>query len=303
MDPVRERRLRVRARIVQAIRAFFVEQGYLEVETPHRVPAPIPEAHIDPVPCRGGYLHTSPEVCMKRLLAAGLGRIFQVCRCWREGERGRLHLPEFTMLEWYRTGADYRDLMAECEALIPFVARAVGKGEVLSYQGRRVNAEPPWPRIRVDDAFEELGGVPVGEAIRSGAFEEILVSRVEPALAELGRPVFLLDYPLQQGALARICPGRPDRVERFELYAGGLELANGFSELVDPVEQRARFEAEQEARLRGGREVAPLPEPFLRDLAGVPPAAGIALGVDRLVMLLADAGAIDEVVAFAPEDL
>ena len=303
MDPVRERCLRVRARIVQAIRAFFVGQGYLEMETPHRVPAPIPEAHIDPVPCRGGYLHTSPEVCMKRLLAAGLDRIFQVCRCWREGERGRLHLPEFTMLEWYRTGVDYRDLMAECEALIPLAARAAGKGEVFTHRGRRVDARPPWPRLRVDDAFEELGGVAVGEAIRSGAFEEVLVSRVEPALAELGRPVFLVDYPLEQGALARACPDRPGRVERFELYAGGLELANGFSELVDPVEQRARFEAEQEARLRRGREVAPMPEPFLRDLAGVPPAAGIALGVDRLVMLLTNAGTIDEVVAFVPEEL
>ncbi len=303
MDPVRERCLRVRARIVQAIRAFFVGQGYLEVETPHRVPAPIPEAHIDPVPCRGGYLHTSPEVCMKRLLAAGLDRIFQVCRCWRGGERGRLHLPEFTMLEWYRTGADYRDLMAECEALIPRAARAAGKGEVFTYRGRRVDARPPWPRLRVDDAFEEFGGVGVGEALRSGAFEEVLVSRVEPALAKLGRPVFLVDYPLEQGALARACPDRPGRVERFELYAGGLELANGFSELVDPVEQRARFEAEQEARVRDGRELAPMPEPFLRDLAGVPPAAGIALGVDRLVMLLADAGAIDEVVAFVPEEL
>jgi len=282
--------LEQRARILQGIRAFFVERGFLEVETPHRVPANAPEPHLDAAPAGDGYLHTSPELAMKRLLAAGYPRIFQLCRCWREGERGRRHLPEFTMLEWYRAGADYRALMEDCEEL--FGAVGLDGGTMR-----------PWPRISVAEAFRRWAGASPEAALAEGTFDELVAFRVEPRLASLGTPVFLLDYPAACAALARRKPGRPELAERFELYAGGLELANGFSELTDPVEQHARFDADRESRRRAGKDPYPLPEPFLRDLAHLPPSAGIALGVDRLVMLLTGAEAIDEVVAFAPEDL
>ncbi|MEW6486524.1 MAG: EF-P lysine aminoacylase EpmA [Thermodesulfobacteriota bacterium] len=284
------RNLELRARVLQGVRAFFAEGGFLEVETPHRIPANAPEPHIDAVPSGEWYLHTSPELAMKRLLAAGYPRIFQICRCWREGERGERHLPEFTMLEWYRAHADYRALMEDCEGLLGFLGFAAG-------------AKPPWPRIAVAEAFRRWAGTTPEEALEAGSFDELVAFRVEPALASLGTPVFLVDYPGPCAALARRKPGRQELAERFELYAGGLELANGFSELTDPAEQRERFEVDRGARLRSGRDPYPVPEPFLRDLARMPPSAGIALGVDRLVMLLAGAGTIDEVVAFSPEEL
>lgn len=287
---VLRRNLELRARVLQGIRAFFVERGFLEVETPHRIPANAPEPQIDAVPSGEWYLHTSPELAMKRLLAAGYPRIFQVCRCWREGERGKRHLPEFTMLEWYRAGADYRALMEDCEELLPALGLDGGAGR-------------PWPRIAVAEAFRRWGDTTPEEALRAGTFDELVAFQVEPALAALGTPAFLTDYPAECAALARQKTGNPAVAERFELYAGGLELANGFSELTDPEQQRARFEADRDARRRSGRDPYPVPEPFLRDLARTPPSAGIALGVDRLVMLLAGAETIDEVVAFSPEEL
>jgi lysyl-tRNA synthetase class 2 len=291
--------LEARARVLEGIRAFFVGKGFLEVETPHRLPANAPEPHLDAVPSGSWYLHTSPELSMKRLLAAGYGRVFQVCRCFRTEERGSRHLPEFTLLEWYRAGADYTVLMEDCEGLLTFLAsgRSVARG------GREVSLAPPWPRISVAEAFERWVGRSAEEALEQGGFDEAVAFRVEPALAEFGTPVFLVDYPAPCASLARPKPGRTEVAERFELYAGGLELANGFSELVDAAEQRRRFEADRAARVRAGKDPYPVPEPFLRDLEHAPPCAGIALGVDRLVMLLAGAASIDEVVAFAPEQL
>ncbi|MDW7710593.1 MAG: EF-P lysine aminoacylase EpmA [Deferrisomatales bacterium] len=289
-SPKSLRNLELRARILQGIRAFFAGRGFLEVETPHRIPANAPEPHIDAVPSGDWYLHTSPELAMKRLLGAGCPRIFQVCRCWREGERGKRHLPEFTMLEWYRAGEDYRALMEDCEGLLPALGFSDG-------------GERPWSRVTVTEAFGRWAGTTPEEALEAGTFDELVALRVEPGLAGLGTPVFLVDYPSACASLARRKPGRPGLAERFELYAGGLELANGFSELTDPVEQRTRFEADRESRREAGRDPYPMPEPFLRGLARVPPSAGIALGVDRLVMLLVGADTIDEVVALVPEEL
>lgn len=292
----------LRARIVQAIRAFFIDRQYLEVETPSRIPAPAPEVHIDAVASGDWYLHTSPELAMKRLLAEGHPRLFQLCRCFREGERGRRHLPEFTLLEWYRAGTDYRGLMEEAEALVLQVAKAVGGERTLLYQGRRIDLAPPWERLKVRDAFRRYADATAESALADGSFDERLAFAIEPNLGSEG-PLFLQDYPAELAALARRCPNDPDTAERFELYIAGLELANGFSELTDPIEQRARFVADAETRRRAGKAAYPSPEPFLTELADLPECAGVALGVDRLVMLLADAETIDEVVAFSPEEL
>lgn len=239
---------------------------------------------------------------MKRLLAAGIPKIFQICKCFRKGERGDRHLPEFTMLEWYAAESDYRALMADCEALLHHLAVAMGKDGVLEWQGRRIDLGPEWERITVAEAFQRYAPCTVEEALAQDRFDELLVEYVEPHLG-MTTPTFLCDYPATLGALARLSPTDPTVAERFELYVAGLELANGFSELVDPVEQRARFLAEQKAIRLQGREPGSLPEPFLEALETMPSAAGIALGVDRLVMLFAGAGNIEQVVAFTPEGL
>ena len=294
--------LHLRAVLIQALRTFFIDRGYLEVETPIRIPAPAPEAHIVPLTSEGWFLQTSPELCMKRLLAAGIPKIFQICKCFRKGERGDRHLPEFTMLEWYAAKSDYRDLMANCEALLRHLAAAMGKGGVLEWQGRRIDLGPEWERITVADAFRRYAPCTVEQALAQDRFDEMLVEHVEPHLGMV-TPTFLYDYPAALGALARLTPADPTVAERFELYVAGLELANGFSELVDPVEQRGRFLAEQESIRLQGRDPGPMPESFLVELGEMPQAAGIALGVDRLVMLFGGADNIDQVVAFLPEGL
>lgn len=294
--------LHLRAVLIQALRTFFIDRGYLEVETPIRIPASAPEAHIVPLNSEGWFLQTSPELCMKRLLAASIPKLFQICKCFRKGERGDRHLPEFTMLEWYAAGSDYRDLMTDCEALLRHLAAAMGKGGVLEWQGRRIDLAPEWERITVAEAFQRYAPCTVEEALAQDRFDEMLVEYVEPHLG-MATPTFLYDYPAALGALARLSPSDPAVAERFELYVAGLELANGFSELVDPVEQRARFLAEQEAIRLQGRDCGPLPEVFLEALETMPPAAGIALGVDRLVMLFAGADNIDQAVSFTPEGL
>ncbi len=298
----RNRALQQRARILRGIRQFFVERGYLEVETPHRIPAPAPESHIDAVPSGPWFLHTSPELCMKRMMAAGYEKIFQICRCWREKERGSLHLPEFTLLEWYRAGGDYRSLMEECEELIRSVVTGLGFEPELIFRGRRIDLSEPWERISVNEAFQRYAQTPATEALKEDLFNEIMVQNVEPNLGA-GKPTFIYDYPAQCGALARLKQEDPTVAERFELYMGGVELANGFSELVDSEEQRNRFRLENENRLLLGKPIYSMPDKFLAELEDMPPSAGIALGVDRLVMVLCDARTIDEVVAFTPEEL
>lgn len=294
--------LPLRARVIGSVRRFFEADGYLEVETPCRIRAPAPELHIDAYPAGDWFLQTSPELCMKRLLAAGCERIFQICRCFRAGERGRRHLPELTMIEWYAAGRDYRDLMVDCERLVAAVARDLGRGQTLVYQGREVRLAAPWERLTVADAFERHASISLDAALAIDRFDEVMGLEIEPHLG-FPRPTLLCDYPPACAALARIRPGEPPVAERFELYVAGIELCNGFSELADPAEQRLRFAAETEARRRAGRTVYPPAEAFLADLARMPPAAGNALGLDRLVMLFADADCIDEVVAFTPESL
>ena len=287
-----------RARIVQTIRAFFIDRDFLEVETPHRIPANAPEEHIDAVSSDSWFLHTSPELCMKRLLAAGYPRLFQICRCWRQGERGRRHLPEYTMLEWYRAETDYHSLMDDCEKLLQ---QLVPTGKI-NWQGQEITLSAPWERLSVAEAFSLYSETGVEAALQNGTFDEIMALHIEPQLGR-SRPTFLIEYPAQCAALARRKPGKPAVAERFELYIAGLELANAFSELTDAQEQRARFEQAEQARRAAGKTPYPSPEKFLAELTAMPNSAGIALGIDRLVMLLTASAAIDEVVAFTPEDL
>jgi elongation factor P--(R)-beta-lysine ligase len=298
----KEEALRRRARMIRAIRRFFQDQDFLEVETPLRIPTPAPESHIDAVASGEWFLQPSPELCMKRLLAAGYPRIFQICKCFREGERGDRHLPEFTMVEWYREGTDYRTLMDDCEALISLVARDLGFDGIFPWQGREIDLGIPWDRITVQEAFMRYATMTAVEALRTDRFDEILACEIEPRLG-VGRPVFLYEYPAELGALARVKEGDPGIAERFELYCAGMELANALSELTDAAEQRRRFEDASRDRRRRGSPLYPMPERFLAALPQMSPSAGIALGVDRLAMLLADKSRIDEVVAFTPESL
>jgi len=238
---------------------------------------------------------------MKRLLAAGYPRLYQICRCFRKNERGRKHLPEFTMLEWYSTGDDYQGIMHQCEELIQHIARSIDRPKI-GYQGETIHLRTPWARMTVNEAFETYASIPLQTALENDRFDEIMVSEIEPNLGR-GAPLFLFDYPASLGALARLKPQNPLIAERFELYIGGLELCNGFSELADPKEQRSRFVEEMRQRLLRGKPVYPMPDKFIDSLSDMASAGGNALGLDRLIMLFAGTTNIDDVVAFVPEEL
>lgn len=297
-----KKNLWLRAQIIRAVRKFFIDNDYLEIETPCRIPAPAPEAHIEAEVSGDWFLHTSPELCMKRLFTAGYPRIFQICRCFRQKERGSKHLPEMTMLEWYTAGHNYFNMMEQCEELIRFVARRAGFEDFLVYQGNRIDLKASWPRMSVSDAFERFSSVSMETAVLQDRFDQLTAFDIEPNLGH-NKPLFLYDYPAAAASLARLKPENHSLAERFELYIGGLELCNAFSELTDPVEQRTRFENEQKNRIKSGLPAYPLPEKFLESLQFMPEGSGIALGIDRLVMLFANTANIDDVVAFTSEEL
>jgi elongation factor P--(R)-beta-lysine ligase len=332
-DPGLGDALRSRARMLRAIRAHLDGLGFLEVTTPSLVPAPDPSLHLETFSTRlegpgivGASLHlrTSPEHHMKRMLAAGLERIYQIGPFFRDGEVSLLHDPEFTGLEWYQAGASFEDTLARTEGVVRAAAQAVcGTLRPVCRGGQAIDLAKAFLRLSVRQALTDLAGVQVpadwDEAglrralERAGlspaaddAFDDLvnraLVARVEPALARLG-PVFLVHYPAPMAALARLRPGTPQEAERFELYAGGLELCNGYGELTDAGEQRRRYEAELAARARLGRRVPPLDEAFLHALEqGMPAAGGNAMGLDRLLMLLLGAQRIQDVLPFPLSD-
>ena len=300
-------RLRQRALVLAEIRAYFAEQSFLEVQTPIRVRAVGVDSHVDAIASAGRYLITSPELAHKRLLVGGLPRIFELARVLRADERGPLHEPEFLLLEWYRAFAGYDAILADTEALVARVARRVrGRAELVAPSGKKLSLRRPFPRISVREAFRRYAGIRDAVALAASdesRYFELLVGRVEPALEKLDRPVFLVDYPLSQAALARPSARDPSVAERFELYAGGVELSNGYGELTDPVEQARRFRAERATRRAEGRRVYPTDQRFLSALReGMPNAGGNALGVDRLVMLVTGAARIGDVVAFPSDE-
>jgi len=295
------RNLEIRARVIAAIRSFFSGQGFLEVETPVRMSAPAPEAYIDAIPSDGWYLSTSPELHMKQFLATGYERVFQVGKCFRRGERGRLHNPEFTMLEWYRAGGDYLKMLDDCVGLVQHVCTELKTGYELQYQGRRLDLSPPWRRLTIAQAYQQYAGWTPGPDPDQDRFDLDMVEKIEPAIGG-EHPVVLTDYPAAMASLARVRPGDRNVAERLEIYAGGLELANAFSELTDVEEQKRRFGVENEKRRKAGKTIYPVPERFLSIVGRMPPSGGCALGVDRLVMLFCDAGSIDEVITFTAED-
>ncbi|UFZ05569.1 EF-P lysine aminoacylase GenX [Bradyrhizobium ontarionense] len=324
--------LLARAAITRALRAWFDEQGFTEVETGILQVSPGNETHLhapateltgaDGARARR-YLRTSPEFACKKLLAAGERRIFEFARVFRDRERGDLHLPEFTMLEWYRADAPYDAIMADTIVIIAHAAQATGIRQ-FAFRGRTADpfAEPEL--LTVADAFARYAGIDLLATIRDGAgdrdalaagvqgkirisdddtwsdlFSKVLVEHVEPRLGQ-GRLTVLYEYPTPEAALARVKAGEPRVAERFEVYACGVELANGFGELTDAAEQRRRFEDEMTEKERRYGERYPLDEDFLAAVAEMPQASGVALGFDRLVMLAAGAVRIDQVVWTPP---
>jgi lysyl-tRNA synthetase class 2 len=320
-NPVQWRSAAGRQALYGALRRFFTQLGYLEVDTPLLIPTPGMEPHItafeapfvpetDVGQRRTLYLHTSPEYAMKRLLADGAGPLFQICKVFRNGEVSRTHNPEFTLLEFYRPRADYHAIMADLEGALAEADHAVG--------GDGFFRRTPYERLSVRDAVlretgvdlracadgpslkraAEAAGVRTGDATSfDDVFFHLFLQKVEGKLG-WERPTYLTEYPASMASLARLKPGEPAVAERTELYARGLELANGFSELTDAVEQRARLVEEQEFRRNAGRAVYPLDERFLDAVGRMPPSAGIAVGLDRILMLLLGVESISDVLLF-----
>ena len=318
-----------RGRITTAIRRWFDARDFVEVETPALQVSPGNEAHLHAFATeaiglagerRPLYLRTSPEFAAKKLLAAGEPRIFELARVWRNRERGPLHHPEFTLLEWYRAGEPYETLMADCSALLATAAEAAG-AKTLNFRGQSIDVFAEPERITVTEAFHRFAAIDLlstveasgatdrdalaaaarGQGIRTAAddtwadvFSRVLVEKIEPELGR-GRATILCEYPVSEAALARPKPDDPRVAERFELYACGVELANCFGELTDAAEQRRRFEAEMAEKARVYGERYPIDEDFLAALAAMPQASGGALGLDRLVMLATGARRIEQV--------
>jgi lysyl-tRNA synthetase class 2 len=289
--------LQRRASIYEFTRAFFREQGFLEVETPVRVPTVAPELYITPFESEAWLLSTSPELHMKRMVAAGYDRLFQTSHCFRSGERGRWHNPEFTLLEWYCAGADYRQMIQDIEQLVVTLAGKLGFSNKLKYRGQDIDISLPWPRVTVRDAFLHAAGwdpVAKPDPLR---FDTDLVTKVLPSFT-LSRPTVLMDYPAAMASLARLKPDEASVAERAEVFIGGLELANVYSELRDAWEQERRFHEEIEQIYKEQGQQRAMPQRFLEAVAHLPDCGGAALGMDRLVMLLCNVDSIDEVIAF-----
>ena len=293
-------RLHLRAKLLRAVRTFFESRDYLEIETPLMVPSPGLDLHLNAFSAgHERWLITSPEYQMKRILAGGASKIFQICRCFRADEQGAHHEPEFTMLEWYRSFIEPDELMVETESLVDFVAQTV-RGDTKLFVGDQiVDVSPPWERLRVEEAFRRYANTNLDDVLPDqDTFFQIFVEQIEPHLG-FPAPLFLTHWPASMASLARLHPQNNEICERFEAYIGGIELCNGFGELIDAKEQRARLERDRDARRSAGKPVYLLDERFLAALEeGLPVCCGNALGVDRLAMLILECSQIQDVMAF-----
>ena len=346
-------RLLLREQVIQAIRQFFAKENFHEVETPLLVKSPGTEPYLEVFETKlideqnqqqPAYLLTSPEYAMKKLLAGGLTKIYQICKSFRNRESlGGTHNPEFTILEWYRSDADYLDIMNDLANLILFISHHLQayyqqqtgqfaqeimerlQDSTLSYQGKSYDLSVPYQRLSVTEAFERFVGVRAEqlltvEGLRQAAkkqhyplngqeswdelFYELFLNEIEPELAKLSRPMIIYDYPLSQAALSKPKADQPQFAERFELYLAGLELGNAFSELTDAQEQESRLKKELVLRQQLGKTAYQLDQDFIAALqSGMPETGGIAVGVDRLVMLFADASDIDQTLFFPAKEM
>lgn len=299
----------VREKVIDVIRYFFKRQGFHEVSTPILVPIPSIEPNLEVFETqlrtlkgskKKGFLILSPEFSIKKLLAAGVGNCFEITKCFRnEEELSFLHNPEFTMLEWYRVGATYKDIMRDFENLF---IEIIGKPKLV-YQNATYDINRPWPRISFKEAFKKYAGKDI-EEVKDEDFYKTFFNEIEPKLRKSKRPVFLYDYPVSQAALAKKCAKDPRFAERFEVFVAGVELGNCFSELTDYKEQKERFEKDKNERKILGKVDYPIDEDLLNALKeGIPDVSGIAVGVDRLVMLAADVPSISETLFFPAEEL
>ena len=273
-------KLKVRDALMQSIRAFFHSEGFVEVETPIRMKTPCMELHIDAEPSGDRWLRTSPELYHKKLLAQGAQKIFEIGKCFRQGERGDRHHPEYTMLEWYRAGGDYNAMLDDTARLL----QAVGFSGDLKI-------------FTIAEVYEKFAGWNPVEHFDADRFDLDMVGKIEPNLPKAA-PVILMDYPAECCALARLKPDNPKVAERWELYLGGIEIANAYSELTDPVEQRSRFEKWGAQRKSFGKTTYPIDDDFIQCLEKMPPSGGCALGVDRLLMALTGAETLDDILPF-----
>ena len=288
----------LRDKLASKIREYFHEAGFVEVHTPVRLQNAALEDYIDAIPSGTGWLRTSPEIHMKQMLADGFEKIFQLGPCFRANESGQRHRQEFYMLEWYEINKTYKDLLNFTTDMMRFLSKSVLNSQSITYQTNQIDLSIDPEIINVSDAFKNYGGCSVEEAIKNNQYEIVLCDQVEPALAK-DRLVYLKDYPESEAAMAVI--NNHGIAERWELYACGIELANCYTELNDPEEQRQRFLQSAELRSNDERDVYNLDETFLNKLADMPPASGCALGFDRLVMLFSDSPDINQVNAFPDE--
>ena len=293
---LKTKNLKLRAEIITAARSFFCSEKFLEVDTPLLVDAPIAEKFIDAIRCGNQYLVTSPEVYMKQLVSEGCPRIFQISKCFRAGETGRLHRQEFSMLEWYRTDADYFDLVKDVQGLLIYITEKLGREKTIVYNGAELDLNSI-NKISVDDAFLEFADKKLEAEPDDFEFDSLLVEKIEPKLG-FGCPAVLYDYPSVFCPMTKPKKNNPERAERLEIYAAGIELANGCTEKTNYEEQVKSLKKERVLRGEMGKDSYPWPKKFLKNFKNMPECAGMALGIDRLVMLFANAEDIKDVTTF-----
>lgn len=289
-------RFEIKAGLLFSLRAFFGAESFLEVNTPVRIKAPAPEEYIEAVSSEDFFLRTSPELEMKRMLASGFEKIYQIGPCFRSGEYGRNHRTEFLMLEYYQAHADYMQLLSLTTRMLRFAASELLPDMTAFFRGNRINFNAPWEIISVRDAFANYAGISAEDAIRQELFDILLVEKIEPALRK-DVPVVMKDYPAELASLSRLKADDGTLGERWELYIGGLEIANAFGELTAPAEQKARFKKSYEFRKSAKMKEYPEPQEFYDALvSGIPSSSGCAMGLDRLAMVFSDADDISQVI-------